>query len=113
MSVRTMPWRGPARASKLLTGTVLSGVAVISGLWFRENTSPILAVGTGGCGALCADVHGRGRSGPGGVADRDGIHETDCGFGLFRLGAPGFLVIMDRYANMTRPRDTRPGVNDR
>jgi hypothetical protein len=40
-----MPWRGPARASKLLAGTVLSGVAVISGLWFCENTSPILAVG--------------------------------------------------------------------
>lgn len=45
MNGHTMRWRGPARALKLLTGIVLSGVGVIGGLWLCQNTSPILAVG--------------------------------------------------------------------
>ncbi len=37
--------RTALRAAKCLLGLGLSGLGVISGLWLRENISPILAVG--------------------------------------------------------------------
>lgn len=50
MSVRTARSRGRRRTWKLLAGTLLSGVGISYGLWLRENTSPILAVGPGVAG---------------------------------------------------------------